>query len=78
MYLLDIYPARELPIPGITSEWLLEKIALENKQLLQKSEVLTTVKETTASVIVMIGAGDIGLLVNEVKEALKHKCSSTQ
>lgn len=78
LYLLDIYPARELPIPGITSEWLLEKIALENKQLLQKSEVLTTVKETTASVIVMIGAGDIGLLVNEVKEALKHKCSSTQ
>ncbi|WP_299673592.1 UDP-N-acetylmuramate--L-alanine ligase [uncultured Tenacibaculum sp.] len=68
--LLDIYPARELPIEGVTSKWLLDKITAEKKQLLSKEEVVKQIKLTNAKVIVMLGAGDIGLMVNEVKDEL--------
>ncbi len=68
--LLDIYPARELPIEGVTSAWLLDKITAKKKQLLSKKDIVKQVRNTTAKVVVMLGAGDIGLLVNEVKEAV--------
>ena len=68
--LLDIYPARELPIEGVTSKWLLDKITAEKKQLLSKEQMIKQVKFTNAKVIVMLGAGDIGLMVNEVKDEL--------
>ncbi|WP_442267369.1 UDP-N-acetylmuramate--L-alanine ligase [Tenacibaculum sp. ZS6-P6] len=68
--LLDIYPARELPIEGVTSKWLLDKITAEKKQLLSKEEMIKQIKLTNAKVIVMLGAGDIGLMVNEVKDEL--------
>ncbi|SNR14765.1 UDP-N-acetylmuramate--L-alanine ligase [Tenacibaculum jejuense] len=68
--LLDIYPARELPIEGVTSKWLLDKITAEKKQLLSKEEVVKQIKLANAKVIVMLGAGDIGLMVNEVKDEL--------
>lgn len=71
LLLLDIYPARELPIPGVNSEWLLDKIDLEAKKLVSKEESISEIKKTEAKVIVMIGAGDIGLLVKEVKKELQ-------
>ncbi len=70
--LLDIYPARELPIEGVTSQWLLNKIENENKKLIQKSELIPILKETNASVIVTIGAGDIGEMVTDIKNALEN------
>lgn len=71
--LLDIYPARELPIEGVTSEWLLSMITSPKKQLLNKAELIDLVKYTTANVIVTIGAGDIGEMVPEIKKVLNEK-----
>jgi UDP-N-acetylmuramate--alanine ligase len=68
--LLDIYPARELPIEGITSEWLLNKIDNKSKILIQKSELIQHIKASSAYVILTIGAGDIGEEVKHIKKAL--------
>jgi UDP-N-acetylmuramate--alanine ligase len=68
--LLDIYPAREQPIEGITSEWLLSKIENNHKKLVQKGDLITRILESDAQIIVTIGAGDIGELVPLIKKAL--------
>lgn len=68
--LLDIYPARELPIPGVTSSWLLEKIAHTDKKLITKANLITAVTESDAQVILTLGAGDIGEEVKHIKKAL--------
>jgi len=66
--LLDIYPARELPIAGITSEWLLKKIKNPNKQLTSKLELIQKIHESKAQVLLTIGAGDIGEEVKHIKK----------
>jgi len=71
--LLDIYPARELPMEGITSQWLLNKMNNPNKKLVQKNEIIPLLKSSDAPVIVTIGAGDIGEMVSEIKKALDEK-----
>ncbi len=68
--LLDIYPARELPIKGVTSSWLLEKMTLENKQLSTKENLINNIQKSSAKIITMLGAGDIGMLVNNVVNKL--------
>uniref|UniRef100_UPI00374FF956 UDP-N-acetylmuramate--L-alanine ligase n=1 Tax=Flavobacterium sp. TaxID=239 RepID=UPI00374FF956 len=70
--LLDIYPARELPIEGITSQWLLDKIKNNNKKLVSKKLLIPSILESDATVIVTIGAGDIGELVLLIKKALNE------
>jgi UDP-N-acetylmuramate--alanine ligase len=67
--LLDIYPARELPIEGVTSAWLLSKINNTNKQLVSKTALISKIQESNAQVILTIGAGDIG---EEVKQIIKE------
>lgn len=69
LLLLDIYPARELPIEGVTSEWLLNKIENPNKKLIQKSEIIDEIKKSDAQIVLTIGAGDIGAEVKHIKEA---------
>lgn len=69
--LLDIYPARELPMEGITSEWLLKKIKNSSKKLVEKSALLSEIKASNAFVILTIGAGDIGEQVKHIKQALQ-------
>jgi UDP-N-acetylmuramate--alanine ligase len=68
--LLDIYPARELPMEGITSQWLMEKMTNEHKKLIAKQDLITTLLATDASIIVTIGAGDLGEMVPSIKQAL--------
>ena len=68
--LLDIYPARELPIEGVNSKWLLEKIENPNKKLISKSELIDEIKRSSTKVVLTIGAGDIGEEVKHIKEAL--------
>lgn len=68
--LLEIYPARELPIEGITSKWLLDKIENEHKKLIDKSELISEIKQSSAQIILTIGAGDIGEEVKHIKNAL--------
>lgn len=70
--LLDIYPARELPIEGITSSWLLEMVSNEHKKLVTKSEIIPAVLASDATVIVTIGAGDIGEMVPQIKMAINE------
>ena len=73
LLLLDIYPAREVPIEGITSEWLLSKIKNRNKRLIEKSELISAIKASNAQVIMTIGAGDIGEEVKHIKKALSSE-----
>jgi UDP-N-acetylmuramate--alanine ligase len=68
--LLDIYPARELPIAGVDSDWLLSKINNRHKKLTQKNNLIKDIKNSSAKVVAMLGAGDIGLLVNEITNQL--------
>lgn len=70
--LLDIYPARELPMEGITSQWLLEKMTNKNKELVLKQDLIATILASDAAVIVTIGAGDIGEMVGTIKQALNE------
>jgi UDP-N-acetylmuramate--alanine ligase len=68
--LLDIYPARELPIEGVNSKWLLDKIDNANKKLIAKFEIVKEIQKSDIKVIVTIGAGDIGAEVKHIKESL--------
>lgn len=73
IFLLDIYPAREMPIDGISSSWLLDQISNQEKFLVQKDELVEKVRGESADVVVMMGAGDIGEEVDKVKKALLHE-----
>ena len=68
--LLPIYPARELPMEGVTSELLLHKMAGKQKMVLGKEEMKDWVKNNQPGLLVMAGAGDIDALVQPVKELL--------
>ncbi len=68
--LLDIYPAREKPITGVTSKWLLSKIDNTHKKLTQKNNLIKDIKNSLVKVVVMLGAGDIELTINEVTNQL--------
>ncbi len=68
--LLDIYPARELPIAGVDSDWLLSKINNRHKKLTQKNNLIKDIKNSSAKVVAMLGAGDIGLLINDITNQL--------
>jgi UDP-N-acetylmuramate--alanine ligase len=66
--LLDIYPARELPIPGITSEWLLGKMKNPGAKRMANNEVIDFIKISQPSLLLILGAGDIDRLVPVIKE----------
>ncbi|MEL6660452.1 MAG: UDP-N-acetylmuramate--L-alanine ligase, partial [Bacteroidota bacterium] len=68
--LLDIYPAREEPIPGVDSAMIQRLMKNNNCQLLSKSEVLAVLAERDIEVLLTLGAGDIDTLVNPIKEQL--------
>jgi UDP-N-acetylmuramate--alanine ligase len=70
--LLDIYPARELPMEGVNSKWLLDKMNNLNKKLIQKQDLIPAILESDASIIVTIGAGDIGEMIPSIKKALNE------
>jgi UDP-N-acetylmuramate--alanine ligase len=73
LLLLDIYPARELPLPGITSAWLLEQVTAPAKTLVQKAELLDVIAKKQYDVLLTIGAGDIDRFVRPITELLQHK-----
>jgi UDP-N-acetylmuramate--alanine ligase len=68
--LLDIYPARELPIEGITSQWLLQKISNSNKELISRVDLIQKIKASHPEILLTIGAGDIGEEVKHIKREL--------
>jgi UDP-N-acetylmuramate--alanine ligase len=70
LILLPIYPAREEPMQGITSEWLLSKCKNEKKSIKKPSELLPYLSQYTEGVLLTIGAGDIDRLVPSLNELL--------
>jgi UDP-N-acetylmuramate--alanine ligase len=68
--LLPIYPARELPIPGVTSDMLLSAMTIEKKQVMSKEQLLAWAAATEDKLIVMAGAGDIDVCINQIKDIL--------
>lgn len=72
LILLDIYPARELPIEGISSKKIFQEVKLKNKILCTKEDLLPLLKEKNIDVLVTFGAGDIDKLVPEIKKQLKE------
>ncbi len=73
LILLDIYPAREQPIPGITSQWLLDKVQTANKKLMSKEELVSSASTADYDVLMMVGAGDLDLLVPQIKKTLERR-----
>ena len=71
LLLMEIYPAREKAIPGITSSALLEKIMCKEKQICQKEELLDVLKNIKPELIVTMGAGDIDRFVPQIETLLK-------
>ncbi|MDR0368624.1 MAG: UDP-N-acetylmuramate--L-alanine ligase [Bacteroidales bacterium] len=70
--LLDIYPARELPIPGVTSKMLLQKINKTDKILVNDNQLLQYLEIIKPEVLLTMGAGDIDRLVGEIKKMFSH------
>ncbi|MFZ6051002.1 UDP-N-acetylmuramate--L-alanine ligase [Halocola ammonii] len=68
--LLDIYPAREEPIEGVDSQWLMDKIQNTPKKCVQKIELLDELKQRAPEVLLTLGAGDIDRLVLPIKNML--------
>lgn len=75
LVLLDIYPAREEPIPGVTSEIIFKDVTISDKHLIKKEELLDYIKSnlSTFEVVVMLGAGNIDRLIEPVKQILENR-----
>ncbi len=68
--LIPIYPARELPIPGITSKIIYDSISSPEKSLVDKEMLADTIKNSNFEVLLVAGAGDINLLIPEIIDRL--------
>ncbi len=73
LYLLDIYPAREEPIKGISSELIFNKLSIKNKEIISKESILQKIKDNKFEILLTIGAGDIDRLVDPIKEIINKK-----
>ena len=72
--LTNIYPAREEPIPGVTSQLIYDNLATGvKKQMIQKDEVLDLIKSREFDVLIILGAGDLDNYVPEITKLLKNK-----
>lgn len=70
--LLDIYPARESPIEGVTSQTIFNKVNNSKKMLLQKEELAGFFEKNKPEVLITMGAGDIDRLVEDIKKIFEH------
>lgn len=73
LILLDIYPAREEPIPGVTSEMILSKVTISGKTLCLKEELPGMLEKEDTDVLITLGAGDIDNFVEPIREMLNKK-----
>jgi len=71
--LLDIYPAREEAMEGITSAWLMDKLQNKNKKLIDKASLVTEIRDSGAPVVMMLGAGDIGEEVEKITKTFSYE-----
>ena len=73
LLLMDIYPARELPIPGVTSDMLFKDITSPAKFRCSKDDLIKRIEETDVDVIATVGAGDIDTFIEPIKNLLVRK-----
>ncbi len=73
VFLLPIYPARELPLEGITSEVLLEKLAVESKSVIGKDQLIDKIRVLETDILITMGAGDIDRFVEPIKKVVSHE-----
>ena len=71
--MMNIYPARELPIEGVTSKVILEKMKNPNKKLVEDKDLLDTISALNVEVVLTIGAGNIDRFIQPIKEILEKK-----
>jgi len=71
LLMLDIYPARELPIEGVNAEMILQRMKLQQKRLCGKQEAVEIVKNEQPELLLTVGAGDIDQMVQPLKHALE-------
>ena len=71
--LLDIYPAREQPIPGVTSEIIFKDITCSKKTLINKSQLLDTIRAGRYDILLTVGAGDVCNFLPEICAILKQQ-----
>ena len=72
LILLDIYPAREKPIKGITSQALLEKVDIEDKCLCSKADLMETIERRRPELLLTMGAGDIDRFVEPIEKMISQ------
>jgi UDP-N-acetylmuramate--alanine ligase len=72
-WLMPVYPARELPIPGVTSELILSKMNLKHKKIIEKQDLLNSLQHSDLSIVLTMGAGDIDTFVQPIKTALSTR-----
>ena len=70
LLLMDIYPARELPIDGVTSQMLLNKVTISEKSIVTKENLLSVISENQTEVLLTLGAGDIDVFVKPIAKIL--------
>lgn len=68
--LMEIYPARELPIPGVNSQMLLDKMQSKNKRVCQKETLVQEINQLELDVLLTMGAGDIDTFIEPIKKAI--------
>ena len=73
LILLDIYPAREEPIPGVTSEIIFNDVTCTEKILLKRSELMDYLAQEPVELLATLGAGDIDRFVPEIAQMLKER-----
>lgn len=71
VYLLPIYPARELPIPGVTSEIILNRLTCAKKAIIQREKLVESIKSLNFDVLLTVGAGDISNLLPDIRHELE-------
>ncbi len=73
LILLEIYPARELPIPGITSRTIFDRVTCKEKELCEKKMLLEKIKQRNFEVLITLGAGDIDRMLPDIKAILETR-----
>ena len=73
MILLDIYPARELPIPGVTSQIIFDRITCPDKMLIEKKDLIHTIETHQFDILLTVGAGDVVNFLPQICEIIKNR-----
>ncbi len=73
LILLDIYPARELPLPGVSSGLIFNKVKLENKTMCSRQELPGKIRGRPTDIVITLGAGNIDAMVEPVRNILREK-----